>query len=380
MLSGNAKRKAKILDTQTNNTPEAEINLHQRPRFMKPMGKILLGACAALLSSGLGLALPVVGMLTMLAVFLAVMVGLIVYGYADALGLGVYLLVYEVCQLVLGGPLLSAAMLLAVSLPLVCMALMDLKKLSFFKRLYASLAVELLGMLLALGLIVLIYRQNLGDLMTRALMSSFEGLSQSVKDLLATYYKQLYAAMGLQLKYETGDELLKAVSEISGEYVKTGLPAMLIVLASVNVLPGVKICSNIRVGRFIPGAASEPATNWRMGDQAIIGLILLTVTGIVLNATMGPRGQVVLYTVLTLLVVACAVQTVASLSDRLSRVPMGRGTKIAFILIPMLLFAQIIPYYGVMSMLFGSHGLISGFIKRRRDNRPDDGGPFDEPF
>ena len=364
------------MDTQNELNSEFEKRPRLKPKEPALWAKLLIGVFAALIASGLGVILPIVGMLTVFAVFLPVLLGLMVYGWGDWQGLGAYLLALEGCQLLIGGPIFGATMLLAVALPLAVMAYLDMRKLLFFKRMYASLAVQLMGMVLALGLIVLIYRENLGDLTAKALKSGFDQMSVAMKEMLASYYKRFYGAMGLELKYETADEMLAAVAETCGELVKISLPAMLIVIASINVLPGVRIYSGVRVKRGIPGETNEPVAKWRMKDQAVLGLILLIVTGIVLNATIAERGRVVLYTVETLALVACTVQTVASISDRMSKAPIGTGMKVAFCVLLILFFFQSIPFYGGLSMLIGSHGIITNWLRRRAANRPDNNDPF----
>ena len=373
------------MDNQLNNTDQNENRNDERDAFEKPtpqprklklIYKLLIGAGAALLASGLGILLPVVGMLTILVVLLAVMAGLVVYGAADMEGLCAYLVLYEALMLLIGGVMMGAAMLLIVVLPLALMVLLDMKRVPFFKRMYLSLAIELVCMVLALGLIVLVYRENIGDLTVKMLKSSFEQISPGMKDAMVLYYKQLYGIMGMELRYETAEELLTVVAETTGEYVKLALPAMLILLASVNVLPGAKLCSGIRVKRNIPGETSEPLSKWRMGEQMVIGLLLIMVTGLVLQWTIGTRGEVVMYTAIMLGLVACTVQTLASLADHFGRTPAGPRIGIAVLMFLFLLLFQAIPLYGALSMLIGSHGLITQWLKRRNSNRQDPEEPF----
>ena len=363
-------------ETENGTENETGKEMQAEPRRKHLATRLLIGAAAGLLASGLGFVIPLIGSLSIVFVFLSVFTGLVVYGSCDKEGLAAYIVVLEAGYALLGGVILAACMLLAVALPLALMTVLEMRRVAFFKRLYLSLAFELLGMVAALGLIVLIYRENLGDLAARTLKTSFEQLSSGLKDALASYYKQLYTAMGVALKYDTGDELLAAVAYTIGEYIKEGMPAMLLTFASINVLPGVKFSSDMRVKRNLPGAESKPLSEWRMSEQFIFGIILILVSALIFNFTLGAKGEVILNTALTLSFIACFIQTLASLSDRFGKAPISRGFKIVMFVIFILFLAQASLYYGLLSMLIGSHGIITLWRKRRGSNPTNQDDPF----
>ena len=369
------------LDTQTENRQtdaESEFKkaVPRQPKNLKLIFKLLIGLGAAVVASGILLIVPIIGLLTILFVFLSVLVGLAVYGLCDWQGLGAYVIALEILSILPGGAVFGCALLLYLALPLALMVYLDMRGTAFFKRMYLSLAIELTGMILALGLIVLIYRQNIGDLVTQSLKQSFAALPDVFKDSMAEFYKLFYSLTGASLMYETSDELLFAVAELCGETVRLGLPSMLLVLASFNVLPGVKIASGIRVRRAIPGASVEPLSKWRMPRDFAIGVIVLLLIGLLSYWTLDGRGEVVLTAMLTLASLAATVQALASFADRFGKAPVARGLKIAMAVMIALFLTQLIPYYGFMSMLVGSQGLITQWIRKRNEKRQ---GP-DEPF
>lgn len=347
-----------------------------KPRHLKLIFKLLIGFGAGLVASGLAMIEPLIGILFMPTMLLCVLVGLLVYGLCDSPGLAAYCLAFELASALLGGAVYALAMLLALTLPLIAMALLDKRGTPFFKRMYLSLGIEVLGLIAALAAIVLIYRQNIGDLAVKLLNDSFASFSDEAKKSLVAFYKTLYTAMGVSLSYETGDELLAAVAAMLGDSVKQGLPAMLAIFAVINVLPGVKLCSVIRIKRNIPGETSEPLSSWRLPEQYITGLLLLLVTGLILYWTIGDGGAAALDTVLTVAMLAGFIQAFASFADRFGRAPMPKGFIIALAIISVLFATRLIPIYGMLSMLVGSRGLITGIVRRHNNNRPD----RDEPF
>ena len=126
------------------------------PKNLRLIFKLLIGFGAGLLSSGIAFVVPLIGLLTAPMLFFCVLVGLIVYGLCDRQGLAAFIVTFVGFSILIGGPVYPCVMLLAVAIPLALMAIFDIRGVEFFKRLYLSLGVELLGLLLSLGVLVLI--------------------------------------------------------------------------------------------------------------------------------------------------------------------------------------------------------------------------------
>ncbi|MBR4234627.1 MAG: DUF2232 domain-containing protein [Clostridia bacterium] len=345
---------------------EENANPAGRRRDMHISFKILTGFALGALASGLGAALPLIGQLTMICVFVTLVMGLLAYAWGDIPGWAAYAAALEAGAYLLGGTLLCGLELLAFILPGACVIAQDRRGAPFFKRLYSALGLQLCGFVLALGLIALIYRENLGDLAGRLLLNGYKSLGADARNTLLQYYTRLYSSLGIRVPEGTADEVFEQIIALLTEYIKLGAAGSLIVFAVLNALPGVLLCSYIRNRRGIPDAAYEPVMKWRMPPQAVLTVIVFTFIGFIMNAAFGQAGTAVLIAILAADSCACSVQYIASVTDRLSHFPSGRGYKVfIFIIVTMFMF-NITWLYGLMSMLVGSHGLITGFMRRRR--------------
>ena len=347
-------------------TRETVERIMNRPVFLSWWLRLLIGVAAGCLASGLSAIVPGLGLLTPLCLPLALFLGLTVYGSSDALGLAAFVLVYEAAAFYAGGAVTAVCALLCVVAPLAVMLWLELsQKPAFYDRLFVSLACMLLGMVAALGFLSLMYPGDLADRAGALLLASFDQLGETERQTVSALFKQMYGVLGLDLGSDT-QTILTNVVELFKEQLKISLPSIMLTLSVLNVFPGVLLCAFMRTKRHLPGASYKPVSQWRMPARYTIGLIVLLIAGIVLNYT-GMSGAVVLNTVLGAASLACAVQYLASITDRLSRMPSGRGGKIVFFIAITLLMATAIPFYGAFSMLIGSQGLITTWLRARRD-------------
>lgn len=336
-------------------------------RDIKIIFKILIGLFAGFAIAG-GLALiPFVGMLCALFMAVSVLIGLLVFGIGDLWSAGCFMLANEAMSMIIGGPLLASLYLLAVNLPVAFTIGCMKQGTPFYKTLIRSLIAQAAGLIAAVGLLLIIYGPNLGDLATEFMSKFFAQLPVETREALANTYTSMYQVMGLSFTVTETDEVLKAICLIMGEVVKTSATQAIVLLSVINALPGTLISCFIRTRRNVSGASYEAVSGWRIPVKVSIGLIVLIVFSLILSKV-NVNGDLVLMTILIAGICACNVQFYASTYDRLSLSPMRTGGKIALLIISTLLAESFVILYGALSMIIGSHGIVKYFKKDKPDN------------
>ena len=334
--------------------------------------RLVWGVFLGIGASGLCMLLPIIRLPGIILTFLPLLAGFIAFGVGDTAGLAGFSAAYFAADCFSWGVLPALVLALAVLPPLWLYANMNAKRSgSFFRRMYLSLAAELICLVAALGLITLYTGTNAADLFTGALEKSLASLSGDSRELVAGYYRSLYSMFDSRLADKSASEVFDyAVSQMS-ELIKLSLPAMLLVFTALNVLPGAGICAAIRAKRGIEGEEAPAIGNWRLPASFIAGLIAILAAAFVIRYISPARGQVTVYTALTAAVIMGIIQYTASWWDRLQRMGMPKGMRIAFFAIDTLFFFQLVPIYGWLSMLIGSRGIIRSVISKRGQFRDE---------
>ena len=334
--------------------------------------RILWGALLGIGASGLCMLIPIVRLPGILLTFLPLLAGFIAFGIGNIAGLSGFGAAYFASDCFTLGALPALLLALAVLPILGLYAYMNLKlHIGFFRRMYLCLASELVCLVAVLGLLTLISGKNAAELFTGALENSLDSLSGESRELVAGYYRTLYSMFDSRLADKSASEVFDyAVGQMS-ELIKLSLPAMLLVFASLNVLPGAGICAVIRIKKGAEGEEAPPIGQWRLPVSFIGGLAVILITAFLIQYVSPAQGQVVVYTALTAAVIMGIIQYTASWWDRLQRMGMPRGMRIAFFAIDTIFFFQLIPIYGWLSMLIGSRGIIRSFVAKRGQNRDE---------
>ena len=359
------------MDTHEKQADEKIKEILARPKNLNPYLRILIGVLAGLSAAGFMSYMPMAGALFMPLIVFPVLLALTVYGAADLLGYAVFALVYEAGQFRTAGVMLSMVGMLAVIIPTAVMIALELNgKMRFYDRMFLSLGIELIGLVSALALIRYINGEEIAEQAGSLMSKSFSLLNESSRERMAVYYADLFKTIGIEIDMQDTAHMLEDVVRLFTEIMKISLPAVLVVTAAANVFPGCLLCSYIRTKRNVAGAAYEPVRAWRMPPRYIGGLALLTAAGAISSAV-SSSGAVVLTTVLTACTLAFFIQYLASITDRLGRSELSKGMKVFLFIADTLLLFQLLPVYGLLSMLFGSKGVISGYIRKRRSERKE---------
>lgn len=270
---------------------------------------------------------------------------------------------------------MAGAATLLVAAPSAVIIAMLWRRASFAARLKGAVGAQLAAFL---ALICILYFQAQRDLIS-VLVEFINGWIESLPASLRLTLAQQFALTGLI----TGDTAQKAVEgslrtmevlgalresiEIQGNLLRLRLPGLLLSSGLLTGLLSVALpdCVCARRGDEIDYVAFS---DWHMPSQATIGVIvcLAAAGAMVLFKVSGAEA------VWNAIVIAgstlCVVIGASALDRRMKAA--GRGKAFRVILIGLgVVFAQgLIMICGVYSALLGSQGLISGFIRRKKDD------------
>lgn len=331
--------------------------------------KILIGLGLGLAASGLGILIPIVGLLNLVCIFLPTAIGMIAYGLCDIPGYAAFLLSYEAAICYVGGPKFAVAAMLAIAIPGAFFVRTEIKREGFSAQLYKTIAVQLLGLVAALGFFTLLYGGGLAEKYGSEIQNLMNSMSEDGKEFIVQIIGRV---IPLDLSKMTADQIINYYAAYITETIKLAAPGLLISIGALNTYVGLLSGKKIRSARHAEGASSAALSACRMPPRIIVGFIVFAILGFILSKTNGTAGDVILTTVLLTISFAAEVQFFASLTDRLSKFPFGKVRKVLFGILFTLLFLQAIPFYGILSMLFGSKGLVTTWIINRRNNRNDE--------
>ncbi|MCR4621846.1 MAG: YybS family protein [Clostridiales bacterium] len=334
--------------------------------------KLLWGVLFGIAASGVCLIVPIIRLPGILLTFLPLLAGFVCFGLGDIYSLASFSVTYFAVDSLAYGISASIVMALIVLPPLWLFAYLSRKlQKGFFSRMYLSLAVELICLVAALGLITLFSGKSAADLFTQALESSLNALPEETREIVASYYRTLYSMFDSRLADKSASEVFDyAVSQMS-ELIKLSLPSMLLVFAVLNVLPGAAVCALIRVKKGVKGEEAPYIGQWRLPASFTGGLIAVLIAAFVTQSLSPAHGQVVMYTALTGAVIMGIIQYAASWWDRLLRMGMTKGIRIAFFCVDTLFFFRLVPVYGWLSMLVGSRGLFRSILPKRGEPKDE---------
>lgn len=274
------------------------------------------------------------------------------------------------------GAALAAAGLLLFALPSAAVIALMLRRAPYFTRLKAAAGAQLCSLLA----LVLILYAGLGRSLVDVLMEAMTAWADELPAPLVTMMLQQFALTGM-LDTEsagmvlsgalTAEQSLAALHEIfqqTGEALRLTLPAMLVssgmitgVLAT--VIPG-RICA-------LRGDDLEyvPVSGWHVSVQLTLGALVALVTALALNWTRVNGAESVMVAVRMGVAVIYTVAGVAALSRRFKE--LGRSTvfRVFMIGLPLLFVPTLVLVIGVCSALFGRQGHISGYLRKKAEER-----------
>lgn len=335
-------------------------------------GRVAAGCVIGLLA---GLIQPLTLAFAVLCV-VGTVLGPVLYAWAGAAPALVYLAAsLGSVWAMFGGETAAACLMLFVVPAAVVMALMA-RRAPYFTRMKAAAGAQLAAML---ALVFILYA-GLGRSLIDVLMERLSAWADSLPAPLVTMLLQQFALNGLMdeesarlvfsggLTAAEGLAALHRIFDVTGEALRLGLPAMLLTSGLITglfatLLPG-KICSR-------RGDALEyvPVSGWYVPARVTAGVLVALGTALALHWTGVNGSESVLTAVLTAGQIIYAAAGAAALSRRFKETGRGMTFRVVLIGLALVFVSRLVTLIGVYSTLFGRRGLISGYIRKKMEDR-----------
>ena len=269
---------------------------------------------------------------------------------------------------------MAGAAALLVAVPSVVVIAMFWRRASFAARLKGAIGAQLAAFLILICVLYLQAQRDLISVLLDFANSWIESLPASLRLVLA----QQFALTGLI----TGDTAQKAIEgslrtmevlgalkesiEIQGNLLRLRLPGLLL---SSGLLTGVLAvalpdCVYARRGDTIDYL---PFCDWHMPSQATIGAIVCLAAAGVMVLFKVSGAEAVWNAIIIASGTLCVIIGAAALDRRMKAAGRGKAFRVILIGLGVVFVQGLIMICGVYSALLGSRGLISGFIRRKRD-------------
>ena len=223
---------------------------------------------------------------------------------------------------------------------------------SFDRQLRLDLAAQLLGIVAAVAFAYAIY----GELIER-IMALLEAS-------LANYPDEFVTAL-LQGRFESTTALLNTVKT----NLALQLPGMLF---TVGIFSGVLAAAVpnwlLRRRGAVGKEAYRPLKRWRVPKQIVGGVLGMLAAGLLLYLLGLPNGTTVFATVRVICDCCFLLQALGALARFADKTNMPRAGRNVCLILAVTLLQPLATYLGCFSALFGSRGLISEWLRSRRNN------------
>ncbi len=269
---------------------------------------------------------------------------------------------------------MAGAAALLVAAPSVAVIAMLWRRASFAARLKGAIGAQLAAFLI---LICVLYFQAQRDLIS-VLVDFADSWIESLPASLRLALAQQFALTGLI----TGDTAQKAIEgslrtmevlgalkesiEIQGNLMRLGLPGLLL---SSGLLTGVLAVAlpNCVCARRGDALDYVPFCDWHMPRQVTIGAIVcLAMTGLLLLFKVS-GAEAVWNAIIIAGGTLCVVIGASALDRRMKAAGRGKAFRVILIGLGVVFVQGLIMICGVYSALLGSQGLISSYIRRKKD-------------
>lgn len=336
------------------------------------IGGSVLGLLAGLFAPlTLAFATPIIGV-----------VGTILYAWAGLAPAVLFGLAGAMTSALLGGRVFVGVFAMAVLLPAGIAIWAIRKKMDYKKCMCVSVFAQTAAFLLALALVWLNVRGNLVDMLVEGLTETLRNLPSDYMDnmLMALAGNSLFGQSASSVDLAKGyldaaerEVLIAEYGALIADTYKVGLAGMLlsgcVLTGVVNVAAPVWIWARRGDER---GIRRLPMSEWRVDANAAIGLPICAVISYILARTGYPGGEAVWYAVWQLYLLILKFQCMGALSrmgKRGGASPFMRGAMLFMVWTMASGFAS---FAGAVSLYFGSKGLISESIRKKKKDQEGD--------
>ena len=334
---------------------------------------ILLAFFFAVCASGLVLALGITSAPLALLMFISPMLCMFLYGFGGLIPSVVMLASLEALSFFFLGSQWAIGVFLAVVLPSAEMIYSSSKGMKFFKQLRCALAAQALGIVLMLGAMVMIYGPNLGAVAGDYLRETVMSFGEEARQALAEVVRQIYAAMKLEIIVDDSELLDLLIAEFEQMF-KVSAPLVLVSITGYNAAIGVLWGNWLRARHGEDKVQYVSLDGWRLPASTTLAVLVMLVLTYALTYTGSVECEMVYNVVLSVISLLCLSQASASILSRMKRSGTTAGKR-TVIFIALLVFLNIyLVFYGALSALFGSQGLVTKALKERMDKKTQDKG------
>lgn len=281
----------------------------------------------------------------------------------------------------LGGPGVMAALGVVVLLPALVAILCVEKRLAFFRSVRICVAAQFAALVALIALGAISVQGDLADALAQFMYRQMTGLPNELVDILLTY-ANMVGLLGTGANLTAGaitaaDRInyLRQLTETFAQALKLAMPSLTLQWSMVTGLVLVLWPSWIRVRRGDePAVPYLPMDKWRLPNNTALGMLLCyLVSLLLLNSSIA--GIDAVYTAVSnVFGLLLMIQGLATLCRYAKVNGMGRGARIAFIVLGITLARFVLGVVGFFSVMFGHEGVVTNFIKKQRDkhNKEDE--------
>ena len=279
------------------------------------------------------------------------------------------------------GALAGAAAFVVLVLPAAAGVWMLHKRMPFFRRMTAQIIAQTAALLAFMMVIYLGLKVDLVDMITAWIMDTVHYMPSE----LLTAMIENFAMSGMLTQesiesvtsgfvtWADVNQVFEQALDTMNYQMKMSMPTMMLTSGLLTGILTTLLPSAIMNRRGEePKVDHRPVYTWHLPSRVVVGVIVCSVTGIVLQImeVSGSQGVTIVFTSLgsTLFLI----QGIAALNRRFRETGMRPGPRRALITATVLITSNFLSMIGAMSALFGRKGAVTEWKRRRMEERKED--------
>lgn len=274
-----------------------------------------------------------------------------------------------------------AGSMLLLTAPGVVAAALTERRGPFFRSVGISAALQLAALVLVTAAAWLFFRQNLVDVATGSARRMFDALPPFQRRDVIMWLGQMgffgsNTGFDFSRFFPTVPQLKDLVDQLFNTLnagLKQTLPAYVLTASATSGALAYAGAAWIRVKRGdAPAIPFVKPDLWRLNADLIIGPPALAVVCLLLDR-LGLAGADSAYVaLLSLAELLFTVQGIGVLERRMKPMGLSPGYRTGITVAALIIGYRVMPFLGLYSALFGSQGLVSGWIRKRMDGKGDE--------
>lgn len=270
-------------------------------------------------------------------------------------------------------------MLLICGVPALTVILISGKHLPYFKRLPIAMIAQCAVILLPAAYLYFSLGRSLIDVLEDAVGGYVASLHPYVGEMMLqafavsgifdTVTAEAILAGGL-----TEAQITEALTEVLGQLLSTlrlTLPALIV---STSMISGT--CATVFCGKLLNRNGDDEGYvhigDWYVSPSVVGGVVICLVMALILQLSNVNGAEPVMNTITTAASLIATMAGICSLSRGLKRSGRGKTFRRIFIALAAVFASTVLMIVGAFSALFGSHGVITHFLKNKAEDRKDE--------